>query len=177
MRLVTSVISGVFVVAFSAASPALAQQWVDYVNPEYRFAVNFPVDPTEQDSTYTSSDGTTLNAHMFSAEQDTSIYRVSVARFPTDVADVPGELDHAAEIYRQRGEVAHDAPGDYDGIRAHELSVIDPEGRQVYVSILFHDRHLTIAEGDVSSDSFPPIQFQQSIWVIDAEGTPVNLED
>jgi hypothetical protein len=160
-----------------AASPVAAQQWVDYVNPEYRFAVNFPVDPSEHDADYVSSSGVTLDRHIFAAEQDDSIYRVSVVMFPHEVDDVAGELNHAAELFRQRGEAIHDAPGDYDGITAHELSVVDPDGRQVFVSLLYHDHRLTIAEGDVSAESFPPIQFQQSIWVVDAEGTPINLEN
>lgn len=173
MRFVAGFIS---IVAITVLSPAAAQQWVDYVNPEYRFAVNFPVQPTEQDIDYVSADGAMLAGRAFTAEQDTSIYRMTVVTFPAEVADVVAELDHAAETYRQRGEATHDQPGDYDGIPAIELSVIDSEGRQVYVSILYHDRRLFIAEGDVSADGFPPIQFQQSIWVIDAEGTPVNLE-
>ena len=177
MRLTAGVFSVVSVVAFIASSPVAAQQWVDYVNPEYRFAVNFPVEPTEQDTSYVSADGATLAGRAFSAEQDTSIYRVTVVTFPAEVADVAAELDHAAQSYRQRGEATHDQPGDYDGIEAHELSLIDPEGRQIFVSILYHDRRLVIAEGDVSADAFPPIQFQQSIWVVDAEGTPVNLEN
>jgi len=159
------------------SSPVAAQQWVDYVNPEYRFAVNFPVEPSEQDAAYVSSSGATLDSRIFSAEQDDSLYRVSVVIFPHEVDDVAGELTYAAELYRQRGEAIHDAPGDYDGISAHELSVVDPDGRQVFVSLLYHDRRLTIAEGDVSAESFPPIQFQQSIWVVDAEGTPINLEN
>jgi len=174
MRLAAGFIS---IVAIFASSAAAAQQWVDYVNPEYRFAVNFPVEPSEQDTDYVSADGATLAGRAFSAEQDTSIYRVSVVTFPAEVTDVAAELDHAAEIYRQRGEATHDQISDYDGIKAHELSLIDPEGRQIFVSILYHDRRLVIAEGDVSADAFPPIQFQQSIWVVDAEGTPVNLEN
>ena len=159
-----------------ASSPAAAQQWVDYTNPEYRFAVNFPVEPTEQDTEYVSADGTTLIARAFSAEQEESLYRVTVVTFPAEITDVAAELDHAAGIYRRRGEATHDQPGDYDGIPAYEISVIDPEGRQIYVTALYHDRRLVIAEGEVSADAFPPIQFQQSIWIIDAEGTPVNLE-
>lgn len=173
MRLVAGFIS---IVAIIASSPATAQQWVDYANPEYRFAVNFPVEPTERDTDYVSADGTTLVGRAFSAEQDSSIFRVTVVTFPVELTDVAAELDHAAETYRQRGENTHDQLSDYDGVDAHEISLIDPEGRQIYVTILYHDRRLVIAEGDVSADAFPPIQFQQSIWIIDAEGTPVNLE-
>lgn len=44
------------------------------------------------------------------------------------------------------------------------------------VTILFYDRRLYIVEGDVSSDSAPPIQFQQSIAVVGADGKSLNLE-
>lgn len=173
MRVAALMIS---IAAVAAPLPAAAQQWVDYSNPEYRFAVNFPVAPTEQEINYVSADGTTLTARSFSAEQDDSLYRVTVVTFPVEVADVAAELDHAADAYRQRGNATHDQPGDYDGIPAYEISVIDPDGRQIYVTALYHDRRLVISEGEVGADAFPPIQFQQSIWIIDAEGTPVNLE-
>ena len=171
MRFVAGVISGSVILA---SLPAFAQQWVDYINPEYRFRINFPVEPTEQDTVYVSSDGLSLAARTFSAEQDSSRYRVSVVKFPSDIADVAGELDHAAESYRQRGEVTHDEPGTYEQLEAHELNLIDLEGRQIYASYVFHDEHLFIAEGDVGADAFPPIQFQQSLWIVDAEGTPIN---
>ena len=171
---VAAIIVSIAVVA--ASSPAAAQQWVDYSNPEYRFAVNFPVPPTEADIDYVSADGMTLTARSFSAEQDDSLYRVTVVTFPSEVADVAAELDHAAQAYRQRGEATHDQPGDYDGIPAYEISVIASDGRQIYVTALYHDRRLIISQGEVAADAFPPIQFQQSIWIIDAQGTPVNLE-
>ena len=173
MRLAAAIVS---IIAVFVSLPAAAQQWVDYSNPEYRFAVNFPVLPSEEDIDYVSADGTTLTARVFSAEQDDSLYRVTVVTFPAEVADVAAELNHAAEAYRQRGAATHDQPGDYDGIPAYEISVVASDGRQIYVTALYHDRHLVISQGEVGADAFPPIQFQQSIWIIDAEGTPVNLE-
>ena len=171
MRFVAGVIFGSVILA---SLPALAQQWVDYINPEYRFRINFPVEPTEQDTVYVDADGSSLTGRAFSAEQDTSRYRVSVVKFPSDIADVAGELDHAAESYRQRGEITHDESGTYEQIEAHELNLIDLQGRQIYVSFVFHDQRLFIAEGDVGADAFPPIQFQQSLWIVDAEGVPIN---
>ena len=171
MRFVSGVISASVILA---SFPTLAQQWVDYVNPEYRFRINFPVEPTEQETVYVSADGLSLAARAFFTEQDAGRYRVSVVRFPSDIADVAGELDHAAEPYRQRGEVTYDAPATYERIEAHEVTLIDLEGRQVFVSFVYHDQRLFIAEGDVGGDAFPPIQFQQSMWIVDAEGTPIN---
>ena len=154
--------------------PALGQQWSDYINPQYRFRVNFPTDPTEQDAIYTSADGTSHDARAFFSDQDAGRYRVLVVQFPSDLADMAGEFDHAAEPYRQLGEVVYDQAGEYEGIDAYEINVIDPDGRQIYVSFAYHEQRLFIAEGNVDADSFPPIQFQQSLWITDGEGNPIN---
>lgn len=171
MRFVAGLIS---VSVMLAVSPAVAQQWVDYVNPEHRFRINFPVEPTEQDMVYVNADGSSLASRAFFAEQDSGHYRVTVVKFPSDIADLAGEFDHAAESYRHRGEVTHDQAGTYEDIDAYEINLIDPDGRQVYVSFVYHEQRLFIAEGDVDGDAFPPIQFQQSLWIVDAEGTPIN---
>ena len=115
-------------------------------------------------------------ARAFSTEQDAGSYRVVVVRFPTEVADIAGEFDHAAEPFRQRGEVLFDQAGEYEDIDAYEINVIDPDGRQIYASFVYHDRHLYIAEGSVGADAFPPIQFQQSMWITDAAGNPIGGE-
>lgn len=165
------------VTAFSVvlvSLPALGQQWNDYINPEYRFRVNFPAEPTEQDAAYVSADGSSHAARAFSSEQDAGRYRVLVVQFPSDIADMAGEFDHAAEPFRQLGEVVFDQAGEYENIDAYEINVIDPDGRQIYVSFVYHDQRLFIAEGSVGADAFPPIQFQQSLWITDAAGNPIN---
>ncbi len=69
-------------VAGVASTSGLAQQAPEYVNHEYRFMLNFPVAPMEEDGVYVSLDGTTHAARVFSAEEGTSHYRMSVVRFP-----------------------------------------------------------------------------------------------
>lgn len=165
-------VSAVSVILLSL--PALGQQWFDYVNPEYRFRVNFPGEPTVEDAVYVSADGSSLAGRAFSTEQDAGSYRVVAVRFPTDVADIAGEFNHAAEPFRQRGEVVFDQAGEYEDISAHEINVIGPDGRQIYVSLVYHDQHLYIAEGSVGAEAFPPIQFQQSMWITDATGAPIG---
>jgi hypothetical protein len=158
-----------------ASPPAFAQQWLDYVNREYRFAVNFPVAPRAQDTTHTSANGTRLRARSFSADQGTSHYRVTVVPYP-GAADAAGEIAHAARLVRSRGKAFYDARGDYDGIPAQDLFLTNAQGRQIVVAVLFHDRRLYIVEADVSADAAPPIQFQQSIAITDADGKPIKLE-
>lgn len=166
---------GITAVAVVLASlPALGQQWSDYINPEHRFRVNFPAEPTEQDAVYVSADGSSHAARAFSSEQDAGRYRVLVVQFPSDLVDMAGEFDHAAEPYRQLGDVVYDQAGEYEDIAAYEINVIGPGGRQIYVSFAYHDRRLFIAEGSVGADAFPPIQFQQSLWITDAAGAPIN---
>lgn len=156
------------------SSPTLGQQWSDFISPEYHFRVNFPAEPNEQDAVYVSADGSSHAARAFSSEQDAGRYRVLVVHFPSDVADMAGEFDHAAQPYRQMGEVVYDQAGEYEDIDAYEINVIDPDGRQIYVSLAYHDRRLFIAEGNVGADAFPPIQFQQSLWITDGDGNPIN---
>jgi hypothetical protein len=158
------------------ASSALAQQWLDYVNREYRFAVNFPSAPTEQAATHRSANGRTIPARVFAARQDGNIYRVTVVPFPADVTDGAAEIARAASLIRPRGQAIFDARGDYDGVAAHDINLVDPAGRQIMAAILYHDHRLYIVEGDVTADAAPPVQFQQSIHITDAEGRPLNLE-
>jgi hypothetical protein len=170
-----SVLRVMAIAGITASLPAFAQQWLDYVNREYRFAVNFPVAPKAQDTSHTSANGTRLRARSFSADQGTSHYRVTVVSYP-DAADAAGEIAHAARLVRSKGKAFYDARGDYDGIPAQDLFLTSPQGRQIVVAVLFHDRRLYIVEADVGADAAPPIQFQQSIAITDADGKPIKLE-
>jgi len=163
--------------AIVASTLALAQQGPEYVNHELRFMLNFPAAPMEGAASYVSSDGATHDARVFSAEEGTSRYRMTVVRFPTELSDVPAELDHAADLVRPRGQVLHDLLANYDGVPGHELNLIGPEGRQIYASILYNDHLLYFVKAEVSADSAPPIRFQTSIVILDTEGNPVCLSE
>src|SRR5262245_23054426 len=92
-------------------SPAFAQQWLDYVNREYRFAVNFPVAPAEEQAMHRTANGRTLPAHVFVARQGANTYRVTVVPFPADVTEGTAEIAHAASLVRPKGQAIFDAPG------------------------------------------------------------------
>lgn len=161
--------------ALVASTSGLAQQGPEYVNREYRFMLNFPVAPMETDGAYVSSDGATHTARVFSAEEGTSLYRMSVVRFATALADTPAELNHAADLVRSRGQVLHDQLANYDGVPGHELNVIGPEGRQIYAVMLYYTPFLYLVEAEVSAESAPPVRFQTSVVILDTEGNPVCL--
>src|SRR6185503_17798658 len=68
--------------AFAAAflltgSPAEAQTWREY---RYSgFAIQFPAEPTIEDGTYSTAEGTTAAARIYSAKSDGALYKVTVA--------------------------------------------------------------------------------------------------
>jgi len=163
--------------ALFAPTPGLAQQGPEYVNHELRFMLNFPIAPIEGNASYVSLDGTTHSARVFSAEDESGRYRMSVVRFPTELTDVPAELDHAANLVRPRGQILHDLLANYDGVPGHELNLTGPEGRQIYASILYNDHLLYFVEAEVGADSAPPIRFQTSVVILDNEGNPVCLSE
>src|SRR6516165_3347254 len=63
---------------------AQADDWKEYENKDYAFAIHFPVDPTVETATYQAADGRSFPAHVFSAKQETGTFKVTVV-------DMPGE--------------------------------------------------------------------------------------
>jgi hypothetical protein len=163
--------------ALIASGWTFAQGGPEYVNREYRFMLNFPVAPIEEDGAYVSSDGTAHVSHVFSVDEDTSHYRMTVVRFSDEPANVEAEIDHAANLVRARGQVLHDQLASYDGVPGQELNLAGLEGQQIYANVLYHDRLLYIAEAEVSADAPPPVRFQTSVVILDAEGNPVCLSE
>ena len=61
---------------------ALADDWKDYENRDYSFTIHFPLDPTVETTIYQAADGRSFPAQVFSAEQDTGTFKVTVVEMP-----------------------------------------------------------------------------------------------
>ena len=57
------------VLLVSLASPALAQEWIEFVSRDDGFRVNLPAMPTVATTTFTSEYGAALPARVYSATQ------------------------------------------------------------------------------------------------------------
>jgi hypothetical protein len=68
--------------AFFCACAALADAWKEYENRDYGFAVHFPGDPAIETATYKAEDGRSFPAHVFSAKQETGVFKVTVVDMP-----------------------------------------------------------------------------------------------
>ena len=78
MRLLTAVLVVALVLAAGSAS---AQDWAEFVSARDGFRVNFPGQPTVQDTTYLSEFGYTLPARVFSAERGRERYVMTVVDY------------------------------------------------------------------------------------------------
>lgn len=88
---------------------------------------------------------------------------------------VQGSMAHAAANYRKLGEVTYDAYIRTDRIPAHQLNIILPNGRLLYVWFILHQdddmdqRRLVIAEAETPPRARQPGLFMASIGIINPE--------
>ena len=78
MRVVLIILALVF------AGSVRADDWKEYDNPEYSFAIHFPVDPTVEATNYGAGDGRSFQGRVFSVSKDTGTFKVTVVDMPDD---------------------------------------------------------------------------------------------
>ena len=52
----------------------------------------------------------------------------------------------------------------------------EPDGRRGYILILEYQKKLFIGEANVDMDAPPPLQFQQTFYMMDEKGDKIRLE-
>ncbi len=173
----------VFVLLSCAAAPFLqgASQLDEptyddnvYVNCQYRVAAIFPRAPTIRDFTYTNG-GRSVPAREFYIQQGADKFSVIVADFSNGPAVDEKLIDNAAAPLRQRGEIRFQFAAVYDpGIPGRQLNIFQPNGRQLRASVYMADHRLYITEADSVPGDFAALQFEQSVSLINAQGTDLD---
>ena len=165
-------------------SPAFAQAWIEYVNKDDLFSINFPGQPKVESFTYVSEYHSQLPAHRYTAEREGAQYRVTVVNMTrTDYEpehqgnEWRGSVAHAATVLRQTGKVTFDAYQEVNVIPGQALHITLPDGRRNFVQINFHARKLYILEAIVPPAAAPPDQFVASLAIIDRDGNVLRYED
>jgi hypothetical protein len=135
-----------------------------YVKCPYRVAAIFPRAPTIRDFTYTNG-GRSVPAREFYTQQGADRFSVIVADFTNGPAVDEKLIDNAAAPFRQRGEV-----------RFQFAAVYDPgiPGRQLRASVYMADHRLYMTEADSVPGDFAALQFEQSVSLINAQGTDLD---
>ena len=168
--------------ALCFAGSASAQGWIEYVNTDDLFAVNFPGEPTVEEFIYVSEYKSPLPARRYVAEDSSGRYQVTVIEFFTTIrppgrhgVEMRGSMAYAAHQLRQTGEVTYDAYGEIQVIPGHQLQITLPDGRRNFVQIHYLDHRLYITEAVVPGNFPPPAHFQASITFIDANGEEIRF--
>lgn len=171
-----------FLVLISAAmgavlsSAALAQAWIEFTSHEDRFMAQFPGEPVVEDIGYITAAGILVPGRTFTVAWDSEHYRLTAVDLTAHPEETAGAIEHAVEILRSEGEVLYDQLASSDRIPDHLLSIIAPDGRRVMAAVLLHNDRLYILEGRAPLNVPRPVQFQQSIYILDDDGNRIRLE-
>ena len=176
MRLI-GLVAGVMASTFVLFGPsaAHAQAWVSYVSVDDHFAQWFPTEPTVEDVEWIDEDDNVRPARKYSAERNGSTYVLyavdySEAGFTT----MRGSIAHTATKYRQLGDVTYDAYAQLDRIEGHQLQITTEGERRIYFAAFLHDNILYVLDANIPPRSAPPLQFQQSMQILDQQGVRVR---
>jgi hypothetical protein len=149
-------------------SPASAQSsWREYVYADKGFAVSFPVEPTIATTPYTAADGTQVTKTLYSAQQDSNLYRMTVVDFSQAGIDQTTAIGQAVSALREKGDVKLDFPIRQNGTCGRYLSIKGNDGSTSIVSYFYRDKRLYEIQGtqlasSADSGSGTMILFTQS---------------
>jgi flavin reductase (DIM6/NTAB) family NADH-FMN oxidoreductase RutF len=163
----------------SLAGAAFAQaEWAEFVDRADHFTVNMPGEPARADLAYKTAKGTTLPAHVYSAEDRRGQYFMTVVNYQTaSDEERASAIAEAAAAVRAKGKPTYDAPGNLDGHNSMRITVETPNGRRRLAEILMsNDKRLYISEAETALNAPPPAQYQASIQVLDDEGVRIRYQ-
>ena len=161
------------------ASSGLAADWTEFVSREDRFLVNFPGTPTVQATTWQPQRGRPVPGRVYTVRDGTSRYSITVAELTSirEVSDVKGSIAWEAWNFRKRGgTITYDAYAQVDRIDGHLLRIVNADGTETIAAIHQHDRRLYILEADVPAGTPGAVHFQQSLAILDEQGTVIRYE-
>lgn len=186
-------------IVLCASSASFAQDWIDYINKEDRFTVNFPGQPQVQTIMWPSEYGATMPGRVYSVTVGGARYAISVIDYTqsrerhaaiqknqanTQVMyadiDTMASIQYAAtKLYRQKAgsKVTYDAWHYIDLVEGHQLQVTNADESRTFASIYLHENRLYILDGTVPKGAPQPGLFQQSLSFLDEKGERVRYNE
>lgn len=163
------------------AGPSFAQEWqewIEYVDREDHFQINFPGQPTVEDSTFESEHGEAIPARVYTATEGPAIYKLTVVNYTdAEANDWRGSEIWAAWQMRKRGgEVTLETYAQTDRISGIQLQITNLDQTRSYIGIHPHMRRLYIMEASAPADYPPPSDFPQTISILDDQGRAIRYE-
>jgi hypothetical protein len=173
------------------SQPLFAQGWIEYQNPQDHFSINAPGEPKTEAIKWKSEYDSMFPGNVYRWQEGANRYSVTVIDYSDSEAifranhhsddfqddaywqiDILGSMAYAATQYRMKPgvKVTFDAFHYINLITGHQLQLTNPDATRTYVALYLHENRLYILDATVTKVSPPPIIFQQSFAVLDAEG-------
>jgi len=161
--------------AWLAPVAAVAQEWKVYPYPDAGFAVQFPVPPVVEKSTFRTVAGMSLPMTRYVARQTQIIYTLDIVDFSSTNADGTGTIAETEKSFGASGKVTVAIDARVNREFGRELSVSDADGSRSTIAIFFANKHLYILDGkslppDAIAKSGDAIRFQESLQFIGDRG-------
>ena len=159
-------------------APAEAQTWREY---RYAFfAIQFPAEPTIESGTYATAEGTTVDARIYSAELDGTLYKMTVAEVSRGRHSDAEVVSEAIGLLAEHGDVVVDLPHRVNGVLGRQLSIAGHDGSRTAVAVFYRSRRLYLVEGTILATHDDPMssdgmRFQQSLRFIIPSARGNNL--
>jgi hypothetical protein len=163
----TARLIAIFLALFFAGS-AVADDWKEYDNAEYSFAIHFPVDPTIGATTYRTADGRSFAAHTFSVQQETGVFKVTVVEMPgEETGEDASVVKDAAKTAAESGVIKFDIPHRVRAVYGRQLGITGANGGYTYVALFYYKARLYQIEGKAfvagGQAEVDAMRFQQSL--------------
>ena len=153
------------VAAFVVSGPAAAQSWEEYSYPEYAFSVAFPANPKIETTTYEVAAGRSVPARVYSAHQDKSQFKMTVADLANAGLDEKVVMDHAIKTLSQGATVRVNVPARIYQVYGRQLTVEGADGSRSMVAVfdIMGRLYQIEAKGLPGGNEFELTRFQQSL--------------
>ena len=190
------VIALVFVLIVWTSTYAAAQEWIEYVNPQDGFKINFPGQPKLTETTWKSEFGYILPARVYSADKGSEHYSLTVVDYrgleqqgiersktcpPGNgywKQDERGAIVYATFKFLQRDAKVTNLAWEWqDMVEGHFIQLTNnADQSRTFAYVGMHENKLYIAEGTVPKGYPEPGLFQQSMGWVDKDGNGIRYQ-
>ena len=177
---------------------AVAQRWIQYASATDGFRIMAPGEFAIEEIDFETEYGIVVPARIFSHENDTGRYSVTVVDYRDSQrlhderlreigalyqpiygqVDVRGSIAYAAKKIRDRANtIEYDAYHYISRIDGHQLQTTNPDQTRTFAAIYLYESRLYVIDATASPDIAPPGMFQQSLEFIDEDGEVITFRN
>ena len=177
---------------------AVAQRWIPYASATDGFRIMAPGEFAIEEIDFETEYGIVVPARIFSHENDTGRYSVTVVDYRDaqrlhderlreigpiyqpiyGQVDVRGSVAYAAKKIRDRAStIEYDAYHYISRIDGHQLQTTNPDQTRTFAAIYLYESRLYVIDATASPDIASSGMFQQSLEFIDEDGEVITYRN